>query len=301
MNLVISASGYLGMAICQKLTASGLPVRGLVRKTSDTGRMNALKAMGVELVYGDVREPESLAAACKGVEMVIASATMATDAFRQPTDSIEATDQQGHLNAIAAAKAAGVKQYVYVSYSGNIDAGPNPCPLTVAKRTVEAAVRASGMTYTILRPTYFSEVWLSPVVGFDYPNAKASIYGEGQNKISWISLVDVAEFAVRSLGHPAALNAVIELGGPQALSPLEVVAVFEKVSGRHFEVSHVPVAALQAQQAGATDSLSKSFSGLMIGYAQGDVIDMRATLQKFPITLTSVQEYAQRVSAPVPA
>ena len=301
MNLVISATGFLGMEICRRLTAASQPVRGLVRKTSDPAKLDALKTMGVKLAYGDLREPATLVVACQGVDTVIACATRATDSLPQPGDSIEATDLQGHLNAIAAAKATGVRQYLYVSYSGNMDTGPAPCPLTVAKRTVEAAVRASGMTYTILRPSYFMEVWLSPAVGFDYVNAKASIYGQGQNKISWISLGDVAEFAVQSLSNPAARNAVIELGGPQALSPLEVVTLFEQVEGRRFEITNVPVEALQAQQAGTTDSVMQSFSALMISYARGDVIDMRQTLQKFPVKLISVRDYVQHVVAPVPA
>ena len=299
MNLVITATGYLGAALCQKLIAAGKPVRGLARKTSDPAKLDALKRMGVELAYGDLRDPASIAAACRGVDAVLASAT--TTLSRQPGDSIEVTDQQGHLDAVAAAKAAGAKQYVYVSYSGGIDPGANPCALTVAKRTVEAAVRASGMTYTILRPSYYIEVWLSPALGFDYPNAKATLYGEGQNKISWISLGDVAEFAAQSLTSPAARNAVLELGGPQALSPLEVVTIFEDAGKRPFQITCVPVEALQAQRAGATDSLSQSFAGLMLSYASGDAIDMNATLKAIPVKLTSVREYAERVAAPVAA
>jgi hypothetical protein len=42
---------------------------------------------------------------------------------------------------------------------------------------------------------YFKEVWLSPIVGFDFPNGQATIYGEGRTPISWISLYDVARFA----------------------------------------------------------------------------------------------------------
>ena len=55
--------------------------------------------------------------------------------------------------------------------------------------------------YTILRAGYFMEAWLSPAVGFDPINAKATIYGAGQNPISWISLQDVAQFAVTSLDN----------------------------------------------------------------------------------------------------
>ena len=64
---------------------------------------------------------------------------------------------EGQLNLVAAARDAGVERFVYVSYSRHLD---DDGPLTHAKRTVEKALAASEMTYVILRPTYFMEVWL---------------------------------------------------------------------------------------------------------------------------------------------
>jgi uncharacterized protein YbjT (DUF2867 family) len=153
------------------------------------------------------------------------------------------------------------------------------------------------MSYTVLQPTLFMEVWLSPAIGFDYQNSRANIFGEGKNKISWISLFDVAAFAVASLDNTEAANNVIELGGPEALSPLEVVKIFEEESGKAFSLQMVPEEALRAQKEGAPDSLSKSFAGLMIGYAEGSEIKMDTTLKTFPLRLTTVKEYAKRVLA----
>jgi NADH dehydrogenase len=292
MILVVGATGILGSEICRRLAAAGKPIRALVRQSADAGKIGALKSMGAELVHGDLRDRASLDAACKGVDAVISSAT--TTLSRQPGDSIEATDQAGQVNLVEAAKAAGVKHFIFVSYSGNIDAGDDPCPLTVAKRTVEQRVRESGMGYTILRPSVFMEIWLSPVLGFDYPNGKVTVYGSGDGKISYISLGDVAEFAVQSLDHPAARNAVIELGGPEPLSQKEAVALFEKAAGKKFEVVNVPMEALQAQKAAASDSLSKSFATLILAQVHGDVVDMSVTQKSFPIQLCSVDAYAER-------
>jgi uncharacterized protein YbjT (DUF2867 family) len=139
------------------------------------------------------------------------------------------------------------------------------------------------------------ESWFSPMVGFDAANATAQIYGTGEKPISWISYADVAQFAVASLDNPAAHNATIEMGGPEALSPLAAVQIFEEVGGRSFAVQHVPVEALEAQQKEATDPMQQSFAGLMRGYAAGDPIDMGDTLQAFPMQLTSVRDYARRV------
>jgi NADH dehydrogenase len=290
MNLVVGSTGFLGGEICRRLRLEGRPVRGLVRETSDPAAVGRLKALGVETVEGDLKDLQSLQTACDGVHTVISTTTSMRS--RQEGDSIESVDGSGQLNLVRAAGARGVSRYVYVSYSGGVG---NDDPLTRAKRSVEDAIRQSGMTYTILRPSYFMEVWLGPTVGFDFPNAKATVFGTGENRVSWISLADVAAFAVASLENPAARNAVLELGGPEALTPLEVVRVFEELGGRPFEVQHVPEEALLARGEAATDSRGQTFAALMLSHARGNAIDMDEMLGRFPVRLTSVREYAGRV------
>jgi uncharacterized protein YbjT (DUF2867 family) len=157
------------------------------------------------------------------------------------------------------------------------------------------------MRYTILRPSAFMEVWLSPAVGFDYPNNRATIYGVGERPISYIAIRDVAEFAIRSLTEPAARNATLELGGPEAVAPLDAVRIFERISGRPFELTHVPEDALVAQQAAATDEMAQTFPALMRGMALGDAIPMAALLSAIPVELTAVVGYAEKVLGKTPA
>lgn len=291
MMLVVGATGLLGGEICQQLSAAGHAVRALVRPTANDSRLENLRVLGAELVTGDVKDRASLDAACAGAEVVITTAS--TTLSRQPDDTIASVDQDGQRQLIEAAKANGVSRFVYISYSGNhvID-----CPLTTAKRTVEQVLRDSDLTYTILRPSYFMEVWFSPALGFDAANARARIYGAGRAPISFISFKDVARFVVRSLTNPAARNATIELGGPEALTPLDVVGTFERSTGRTFDLEHLSEEALELQHAAAKDPLERSFAALMLGYARGDVVDMSQTLDAFPLRLTSVQEFADATS-----
>src|SRR5262249_29687705 len=176
MNLVVGATGPIGLGgeIWRQLRAAGESVRALVRPTADQERVANLKRCGVEFVEGDLKDRASLDAACQGVRVVISSATSTVS--RQPDDTIEAVDLAGQIQLVDAAKAAGVAQFIYISFSGNIDLD---FPLRNAKRSVEQHLKESGLTYTILRPSYFVEAWLSPLVGFDFPNAKATIYGQG--------------------------------------------------------------------------------------------------------------------------
>jgi uncharacterized protein YbjT (DUF2867 family) len=288
MNLIVGATGLLGGEICQLLAERGNAVRALVRGTSNSERVTRLRGLGAEVAHGDLKDPASLAAACRGVTAVVSTASSTLS--RQEGDSIESVDRQGQLNLIEAAEGAGVKQFVLISFP-HVDID---FPLQSAKRAVEERLRRGRMTYTIFQPTFFTEVWLSPALGFDPTNATAQIYGAGQNKISWISVRDVAQFAVAALGNPHATNAVIKLGGPDALSPIEVVRLAEQAVGKTVVVQHVPEEALRAQHDAATDSLQQSFAGLMLYYAHGDVIDMADTLRAFPVRqLKSVREYLQ--------
>jgi uncharacterized protein YbjT (DUF2867 family) len=285
MNLVVGATGLLGGEVCRLLAAEAKSVRAMVRPTSDASRVAQLESLDVEIVQGDLKDRSSLDVACWGVSTLISTASSTLS--RQEGDSIQTVDLEGQLNLIDAAKAAEVDHFVLISFPP-IDVS---FPLQTAKRTVEDHLKGSGLTYTILQPTCFMEVWLAPALGFDPGNAQAQIYGSGENKISWISYKDVAKFAVASLDSLEAHNAVIELGGPEALSPLEVVRIFEESKGRKFGVQHVPEEALMRQKETASDPLQQSFAGLMLYYSHGNVIDMHETLRKFPLKLTSVRDY----------
>jgi uncharacterized protein YbjT (DUF2867 family) len=109
--------------------------------------------------------------------------------------------------------------------------------------------------------------------------------------------VDVARFAVVAVDASAARNTILVLRGPDKLSPNEVVRIFEEHTGQPFDVEHVPVEALRAQRGSAEDPLQQSFTELMLACAQGNSIDMQGTLQSYPVKLTSVQEYVERVVA----
>ena len=287
MNLIVGATGLLGSEICRLVAAEGKPARALVRPSSDQSKVAQLESLGLEIAQGDLKDRSSLDAACREVRAVISTASSTLS--RQDGDSIQTVDLEGQLNLIDAAKAANVSRFVLISFP-HVDV---EFPLQAAKRRVEEHLTRSGLTYTILQPTFFMEVWLSPALGFDAGNAKAQVYGSGKNKISWISYKDVAKFAVASLDKPEARNAVIKLGGLEALSPLEVVRAFEELQGRKFDVQHVPEEVLREQRESASDPLQQSFAGLMLYYSEGHTIDMRETLQTFPVQLTSVRDFAK--------
>lgn len=182
MNLVVGATGLLGSEICRLLAAEGNPATALVRTTSDQSKVAELENLNIKIVSGDLKHRSSLNAACRGASAVISTASSMLS--RQEGDSIQTVDLQGQLNLIDAAKAANVRRFVYISFP-QMDV---EFPLQNAKRAVEDHLKNSSLNYTILQPTNFMEVWLSPALGFDATNATAQIYGAGDSMPSESSL-----------------------------------------------------------------------------------------------------------------
>lgn len=277
----------LGGQICRLLATHQKPVRAVVRPGSNQSRVEDLRKAGAALVTADLKNPASLSAACAGVTTVFSTASSTLS--HHLGDTIDSVDRQGHLHLIEAAKSAGVKHFVYVSFSPMAE----DFALQRAKREVEQALVASGMAYTILRPTFFMEVWFSLPLGWDVAGHRARIYGSGEQPISWISFANVADFAVRSPECAAARNAILPLGGPEAVSPLDVVRIFEELSGATYMVEYMLESVLRAGKAAARNPLDEAFAALSLAYAQGDVIDMRATLEAMPVHLVGVRDYAK--------
>ena len=288
MILVVGATGLVGGEVCKKLASRGEKVRALVRTTSAKEKVDALRSAGVELCVGDLKDPGSLAAACRGVDAVISTASSTLS--RHTGDSIESVDGAGQMSLVDAAKAANVERILFVSFRRPPGLS---FPLGDAKRAVEEAI--ASMNFTVIQASYFMEVWLGPELGFDYVNATARICGPGTSPVSWVSFVDVAEMCAVAIRHPAAERRTIEFGGPDAISLMDVVGLFEKIGGKTFKVEHVPEEMLLAQFEGATDSMQKTFAALMLGSVRGDAMEMAAVTKEFGIKLASVDGYARRV------
>jgi uncharacterized protein YbjT (DUF2867 family) len=295
MILITGATGLLGREICQKLTDHHKPFRALVRETSDPDRVRQLKKLGAEIAVGDLKDPISLDQACRGISCIISTASALNSALDD--DTIETVDVKGHVSLLKAAESNRVRQFIYMSFRENPD---NRFPLSDAKRSMEKALKKSTIQWTSLQSCCFMDAWLSAAMGFDYIENRAKIFGAGEKPISWISCRDVATFAVKTIDNPLARNTVVEIGGPEALSPVEVVRIFEEISGKPFELEFVPKEDLQNEKITTVDARSRSLAGLKLQYAYGGVIDMEDTLRYLPVGMMHVEEYAEEVLSKAP-
>lgn len=224
-----------------RLAGAGHEVRALVRTGTQSDH---LRDQHVEVVRGDLRDEASLPTALAGVDTVVTTANAIGRILAGAKDvSIAGVDGRGNQNLIRAAETAGVDRFVFISLAGLCAGFAATAPLPGAKWAAEEALRASGMHEVIVRPDMFQEIWLAPVTGIDAGAGKALVYGAGRCPARYVSMEDVAAL-VADLTVAANPPRMVEFGGPDSLTRLQVVSLFEQAAGRPLRVRHVPRAAL---------------------------------------------------------
>ena len=295
LTLVVGATGMLGREICRQLRENGHPVRALVRKGSEGEEF--VRGLGAEIVRGDLKNSASLRAACDGAGAVVSTANSMLR--RRRGDSIWSVDRDGHLSLIAAATEAGVPRFVFVSVHPE---SSERAPFIRCKRRVEAELRRSGLAWTILQAGPFMEVWFSPRAGWDLDRGRVTRFGPGTRPRSFISLVDVAQYAVLALEPPILERRDVVLGGPEVMTDRDVVRVFEEVTGRRLVVRTLPIVVPRVMGVVLRPfhpCLSSLMRMIADGAARGETLDMAPALAlaRPPRPLTSVRDFARRLTA----
>jgi uncharacterized protein YbjT (DUF2867 family) len=121
----------------------------------------------------------------------------------------------------------------------------------------------------------------------------------------WRRRRPACHYVLVGLYHPGARNRVIEIGGPENLSPLEVVAAFERVSGQRAKRSHVPLPVMRVMSTMLRpfDAATARLMAVAIHLNTTDqTFDPSPTLAEFPLRLTRLEELAKRrFAAPLEA
>jgi len=283
MILVVGSTGRVGGMITRTLLGQDRQLRILVRPGSDH---HALVAAGAESALGDLKDPASLAVACRGVDTVI---TTASAGERGGDDTAQSVDLDGNANLIEAARAAGVRQFIFVS--ALLARADHPVPVPRAKALTEAALRASGLTYTIVAANAIADVMFPLVVGYPLSVGKpVTLVGEGRRRHTFIAARDVAAFATAAVDHPSALNRRIEIGGPDALSWRDVLAAYERTLGRPIPVQWIPPGEMLPDLPPAP-GLTPLVSGLLAALETFDTpLDMTEVSRTFGVTPTTIDD-----------
>ncbi len=237
MILVAGGTGTLGRSLLPLLLERGETVRVLTRGERPD---NGLSALGVEVVIGDVRDKAAVADAMIGVSTVVS----AIQGFGGPGAlGVRAIDRDGNANLIDAARVAGVERFILLSIGQA--AADHPIELFRMKAFAEDRLKASGLAWTIFRPTAYQELWLEIVGRPLVATGRTRIFGRGRNPINFVSADDVARQVARAVADPATDGRTIDVVGPDNLTFDDFVGVVRDVTGATGTVSHVPVPAMR--------------------------------------------------------
>ena len=245
--LVAGASGVLGGQVVRELRARGVEATVLTR-SAEHGR--ALESLGVQTVVGDALKPETLRPAFDGVTTVFSSLGQSVSldmSNRGP--GYHAVDYVGNHNLIAAAKAAGVQRFGYVSVFG-AEEFPSLAYMR-AHADVAAEVRGAGFSYALICSAGFFSAF-DPIL--DMARAgRASLIGDGTARVNPIHQADVAEVCVDALLDTR--NVAVDVGGPEVVSRRQIVEAAFAAAGKP-----VKIAALPTWAAGAMAALAMPFA-----------------------------------------
>jgi uncharacterized protein YbjT (DUF2867 family) len=290
--LVTGATGFVGPKIVHALRAQDRDVRVLVRQPS---RAAYLAGLGAEVAVGDVTDPSSLEAAVAGCTHVVHLVAI----IQGRPDRFHQVMTVGTQNLIAAAKAERVERFVLMSALGTSETTKDTVPYFAAKWAEERDVVASGLEYTIFRPsfvfgrdggalpTFIRQVKLSPVV---------TVIGQGLQRSQPIWVEDVAAYFARAIDSPAAANRLFELGGPDVVDWNGLYRTIAKVLGKRRRLVHVPIG-LARGGARLTERLPGApLSVDQVAMIQGadNVVSNSDAVDTFHLPLVSLEEQIRR-------
>ncbi|MGF1424908.1 NAD(P)H-binding protein [Kitasatospora sp. LaBMicrA B282] len=208
MILVTGATGTVGRTLVDHLLAAGAPVRATSRRPD-----RAALPAGVEVAHADLGVPESLPGAVRGVRQVF----LLSDGPRLA---------EHDANLARAAARAGVESIVKLSSGRAGDPGATD-PIAGWHRAGEAAVRDSGVAWTMLRPLGFMANALAWAGSIRRERTVHAPFAAGRAAL--IDPADIAAVAARVLTEPGHHGREYLLTGPQAHSPGELVTILAEV------------------------------------------------------------------------
>ena len=227
MILLTGATGKTGGAAARGLVGKGLKIRALVRNEE---KAKALKDSGVELIVGDVSDAAALTRAMAGVTKAL---------IILPNGEHQLAHEK---RLVDHAKAAGVKHVVKMSSMEAVPGTKNPVPAIHVES--EAYIRASGMAWTMIRPNFFMQNFLSNA-------ATVKSMGKffipcGQGKTGMSDARDVGAVVASVLSGAGHENQSYAITGPQLLSFAQAAEIFSDVLGRKVEYVDQPMADYRA-------------------------------------------------------
>jgi uncharacterized protein YbjT (DUF2867 family) len=245
MITVFGATGTTGAPLVDRLLEKGANVRAV---TSDPAKLERLKAKGCEAVLANFTDPAALEQACAGADRIYLVTPAHLDMRRWKA------------NAIAAAKAAGVRHVVLATGLG---ASPK-AGLSFGKwhSETQELLKDSGLDWTFVQPTYFMQnlLWQADNIARD-----GVYYDDLGGPVAWIDARDIADVAAEALTGAGHAGKGYGLTGPEALTGEDIAAVLSEETGR--SVTSAPLAPEDAKAVMVAGGMQDEVAAAMVELA----------------------------------
>jgi len=296
---VAGGSGFVGGAIAAELFRRGHRVIVLSHRGEEArGELPDR----IEIRTADVTRAEGLTDALNGVDALVIALAFPNSPIEAPRKgrTFQAVDAEGTQHIVAAAQMAGVGRLVYISGAG---AAPDAARHWFrAKWQAEEAVRGSGRTWTIIRPTWIfgpRDVSLNRFVGFAKRLQMVPMTNRGRQLLAPVFVDDVARLAADSLFDDAARDQMFELGGPETLSMRDIIGRALAVAGVRRPVVPGPAPLLKLMSWPLKFLPSPPLTPDAIDFInQPATVDLQPLLARMPRELTTLEAGLRTYLAP---
>ncbi len=284
MILITGATGHLGKATIDFLLSnySKNKLAALVRSEE---KAKIFKSKGIDLRIGDYTDYQSLVKAFDGVNklLLISSSDMNNRASQ-------------HINAINAAKEAGVKHIVYTSFIRQKD-DPNSALWFIAKDHIdtEAHLRESGINYTIFKNGFYMDM-ITDFIGENILETKTVLIPAEKGQVNFTLRVEIAEALANVLTSEGHENKEYNIGGSKTYSFGEIASILSETTGEQINYVSPPVEVYKQELAkhNVPDMYINMFSAFATAFAE-DAMDVPSNYLKDLLgrKATSVEEYSK--------
>jgi len=236
---VAGGTGLLGRAIVPALLDAGHEVVVLSRSNPATDPIDPRAAW----VHGDVTDPGGLVEPLRGMDAVVDAVQFPKSPVENPRKGLtfERIDLGGTKNLVDAAKAAGVPRFIGLSGAGAAeDARYHWLRF---KWQEEEHIRASGLTYTIFRPSWIygpRDVSLNRFLGFAKFLPFIPVIGDGKTRLNPLFVNDLGRHVAAALTVAGTENRLFEIGGPEVLTMDEIIRTALAAHGKKRFLLHQP-------------------------------------------------------------
>jgi NADH dehydrogenase len=234
MLLVTGGTGFVGHNLVKRLREEGRGVRCLVR----SGESAYLSELGAEVVRGDVLDPASLSGVMNDCRVVI----HLVGVWRASRDIHRRLHIQGTANVVEAAKAAGVRRFIYISAMG-VSLGI-PTTFYQTKGESEGAVKRAGLEYIIFRPAVIigpGDEFTTALVDMIKKSPVVPVLGDGRVRFQPLWVGDMVDCLAKAVDPAGIINRTYDIAGPDILSYDQLLDTVMQVLGVSKPKVHLPL------------------------------------------------------------